>query len=581
MAAANQAGRVDALAGGCLLVQTETFRNLGGFSGEYIGSEYEDVDLSLRLADGGLELWYQPEAELYWLQRLAWPTLPSAPAARYNEWLFDHRWAKRIRDRESSSSVWLRRARSQALTNGDGVGPARPRGAAEVVEIRQADTGNSRLTAASLYEPKPSSEADPFAGTYSLAVEGWAATGKDSRFEVELLHQGEAIRRAPADIDRSDLDVAAAGDPGTEAVGFSLTIGSLDLPQEFTLEAEGVFADGERTPLAGIDGRRRRLQSGFTPKLQPLLVTTLGRTGSSWLMLLLGEHPEIAAYRPFQREPRVSSYWMEVLRALADPASYMQIIDPELYSGHWWLGDKRPSALQTQMSEPHMARWLGGQQVELLAGFCQSRIEDFYSEVIRVDSQTRDHRYFAEKCWPERYMPRVMHELYLGCKEIILVRDFRDMVCSIFGFNRKRGFASFGRENTDTDEEFIRELRTSAERIVESWHEREDSAYLLRYEDLITEPEKSLAGVFDYLGVESDQRTVARVRARATKTRRTPQRQHQTASSPTASVGRWKDELPATLVEVCDETFGDVLEELGYSVNGAAAAADREHSEDT
>ena len=38
-----------------------------------------------------------------------------------------------------------------------------------------------------------------------------------------------------------------------------------------------------------------------------------------------------------------------------------------------------------------------------------------------------------------------MWELYPRAREVILVRDFRDMVSSMFAFNAKRGFQGFRR----------------------------------------------------------------------------------------------------------------------------------------
>jgi hypothetical protein len=261
----------------------------------------------------------------------------------------------------------------------------------------------------------------------------------------------------------------------------------------------------------------------------------------------------------------------------------MQLIRPRLYAGHWWLGDDRSEALPGQLRDPRMAQWLGRDGVEMLAGFCQSRVEDFYEEVARSDGKMGAH-YFAEKCWPEHAVPRIVSELYPGGRELILMRDLRDIVCSIFGFNAKRGIASFGRENAATDEEFIRGLRDGAVRMLDSWRERSGTAHLLRYEDLILEPESTLADVFGYLGVAADPVTLKQVIDDATKTRPHAQSNHQTSASVSESVGRWRKELSPELLAVCQESFGDVLTAFGYeeqdiSVNGALPSAVAEADE--
>ncbi len=51
----------------------------------------------------------------------------------------------------------------------------------------------------------------------------------------------------------------------------------------------------------------------------------------------------------------------------------------------------------------------------------------------------------------------MIREVYPRAQEVILVRDFRDMVASILAYNAKRGYTAFGREHVDNDEEYIYE----------------------------------------------------------------------------------------------------------------------------
>ena len=84
-----------------------------------------------------------------------------------------------------------------------------------------------------------------------------------------------------------------------------------------------------------------------------------------------------------------------------------------------------------------MTDWLGSENLRSVAAACQERIDAFYCRVAR--NEGRDARYFVEKRWPDPLVPRLTAELYPEGREIILVRDFRDMVCSILGFSEKRG----------------------------------------------------------------------------------------------------------------------------------------------
>lgn len=561
---------VQAVSDACIVVGAERFAACGGLSEAYVAGAHDGADLCLRLAEEGLETWCVAGVELYSLERRGWSRSPPLPGAqRFDDWLFHKRWGMRLA--EAASGELAAATRLGAL-------PARPwrvesdRSGApvEIVRVTVQPTSDW-VRDASLLRPRVGGELAPYENTYSMTIEGWAVGCGDEALRVEVHGDCNPPVSVPLAVERPDLAERFPDCPRAATAGFQTVIGTLDLPLDFELVLDLVGDAGERSPLATVRGRRRTIRPAFKPALQPILVTTLGRTGSSWLALLLATHPEIVAAKPFVYEARLTSYWMEVLRTLSAPRSYIQMLRPHLYPGSWWTGEHRPGPLPLRMAEPQLARWLGGASVEATAGFCQSRIDDFYRELARAEGG-HEVRYFAEKCWPDEYTPRIVGELYPGGREILLVRDFRDMVCSIVGFNAKRGFLSFGREAADSDEDFIRDLRDGAARMLDGWRERRERAYLVRYEDLIQEPESTLAGVFSYLGVADGPTIVGRTIADAGTELPGSQRDHRTADSPAASIGRWKRDLSAEHLAVCDEAFGDLLDAFGYepTVQGAA-----------
>jgi GT2 family glycosyltransferase len=556
---ANEARAVTAVSGACLLVAADRFLEQEGLSGEYLDGSWEDVDLCLRLSGAGYENWFVPEAELYHLDRWG-PRAPSAAAVRFNAWAFDRLWGERMRT-ERGEPPRGRPVRELGRYPRRGV--QRTGAPVEILENVAADPEESDAPIEGVVErPRPGEELQPYDKTYSLVVEGWARAAGDTPPVIELMAEGRLLRRAELNIAREDLADTTNGDaPGP--AGFRAVIGVLALPQQFEVDVLARTGEHSRR-LATVRGRRQRLVSAFQPTLEPALITTLGRTGSSWVALLLYCHPEIVAAKPFVFEARTTSYWMTALQALAEPSSWMQLIRPELYDGHWWLGDRIPIPLPGRLRDPRIAQWLGRDGVEMLAGFVQSRVEDFYLEIAREEEKPRA-RFFAEKAWPDYSSPRIVSELYPGGREIILMRDPRDIVCSVLGFNAKRGIASFGAESTVGEEELIRRRREGAVRMLESWRERSGSAHLLRYEDLILEPESTLADVFAYLGVAADAATVRRVIRDAQNTLPDAQSGHRTSTSAEASIGRWKHDLSPRQQEVCQEVFGDVLEAFGYS----------------
>jgi hypothetical protein len=288
------------------------------------------------------------------------------------------------------------------------------------------------------------------------------------------------------------------------------------------------------------------------------MIRTTGRSGSNWLLTLLCSHPRIVAYRTFQFEPSLANYWMHILRTLAEPSSYMQSILMQAYDEHWWIGDRRPGPLPPRLGDNEMPRWLGSDNVEALAAMFQERLDAFYQ---RLDSEREtEARYFVEKALP-RYTLGLIGELYPEARELLLIRDFRDMVCSIVDYNAKRGLALWGRDKAADETAWYRLLRADVDEMLTGWRGR---AHLVRYEDLVLDPEPTLAGVFSHIDVEADMDTVQRVIAAAQATRPRAQSTHRTSSSVEESVGRWRRDLTPEQQAACEEVFEDVLLQFGY-----------------
>src|SRR5206468_3765127 len=111
---------------------------------------------------------------------------------------------------------------------------------------------------------------------------------------------------------------------------------------------------------------------------------------------------------------------------------------------------------------------------------------------------------FVEKFAVRSAVPDLVWELYPRARELILVRDFRDLVASILAMNVKVGYQGFGRRRAASDEEFIeRQMADLASAFVRTWRERSDRAHLVRYEDLVTSRGPTLEGILEYLGLDA------------------------------------------------------------------------------
>jgi hypothetical protein len=201
-----------------------------------------------------------------------------------------------------------------------------------------------------------------------------------------------------------------------------------------------------------------------------------------------------------------------------------------------------------------------GEGVREMAEAAARAIDRFYALADRMDgrpeAEAGARRYFTEKNLRPEWLFR---ELYPGAKEIFLVRDFRDVICSSLAANAKWGKRFFGRERAASDRDYVF-VRAGMARpwILEPWRQRGAGAHLVRYEELILDPEPVLRGVLEYLELDPSDSVIREMLRLAGATQAGEARsEHMTSSSAAASIGRWKTDLPAPLVEACDEAFAE------------------------
>jgi hypothetical protein len=292
-------------------------------------------------------------------------------------------------------------------------------------------------------------------------------------------------------------------------------------------------------------------------------VTSLGRTGSTLLTALLGAHPRACAYQPFEFEPRAGSYWIDVLLTLTDPVSYLSQLDPvgNVEAEGWWLGrDGQPAGrMPTRTGERSIGDWLSSEAVGSLAALCQQRIGAVYDRVAATGDGHPE--VFVEKYVPG-HAPSLVRELYPDSREVFLVRDFRDMVASIFAYTATRAPGRLGRSLAVSDEDYvISQVRNSVLRLVRNWERRAERSHLVRYEDLVSSPRDTLRDALSYLELEADDVTIDAMLSSVDD-----HAWHRTAESPDHSVGRWRRDLAPELVTVCEEALGFAYEMFGYEV---------------
>ncbi|MGB7685886.1 MAG: sulfotransferase [Solirubrobacterales bacterium] len=434
------------------------------------------------------------------------------------------------------------------------------------VEIEAPGEG---LSGAHIDHPVAGSTSD----TYAIEVRGWAI-GTDEPVEAIEVSLGARRTALKASLGEPRPDVAGEfpDAPHAQGSGFRTLVGVLENRAKFGLEVHAQLSNGSRVRIGRIEGEREPIRAQFEPTIQPLMLNTIGRSGSTWLAWVLSCHPEVVGYRPMQFETRVATYWTSIFQGLAQPRSYLsQLVTTDLESDRrWWLGDGARST--PKIEDPQLEAWLGGEAVEAVATMCLARIDAFFRQ-LSVERGKPEASFFLEKFLLEPVILDLLAELYGGAREIILVRDFRDVASSVLAFNRKRGYLAFGREHVDSDVEYVHSVALrQALGVKQRWEEQGSDAHLIRYEDLLTEPEPTLERLFAFVGVDSSAGVVKRTLERA-ESDAPSMDHHRTATDPAATIGRWREDLSEELISACAESLDPVLEAFGYEPTRASAAA--------
>ena len=187
----------------------------------------------------------------------------------------------------------------------------------------------------------------------------------------------------------------------------------------------------------------------------------------------------------------------------------------------------------------------------------------------RHEKQDADVRYYAEKhlsTWQVDLSELPPFEL------IAVLRDPRDTYVSIASFAKKREKAgrkrSMGQQPGESHDAWLkRHLARQRDRL--RWLRKAmDSGKMpvVRYENLVLSLDEEARRLEEILGVELDPAAVAAdEKMRAT---------HVSASTPEASVGRWRREMDPELVKRFNDELGKELEALGFDTSRARAGRD-------
>jgi hypothetical protein len=385
---------------------------------------------------------------------------------------------------------------------------------------------------------------------------GWAADDQhwERQVPIEIFVNGKSVGRTVAAEEREGL-AGALPKGATGKYGFEFTFNpALSIFDNYQI---AVNANGAAQPLPN-GTKELRAPPRTQGSLIPIMVTATGRSGTTVLMQRLSSYPEVVMGQQYPYEMKLSNYYSAAFRVLTAETDRANSTNPDfLFSKEcrYMIGSNPYTVLGlhgAKSSQRSIERFFEETVPAAYAKTFRSLILDYYN-ILMADQNKPAARYFVEKSALDE-TARMGPRLFFGnAREIVLVRDPRDMLCSMKAF-WKSSFESAVQLVTD-----------SSRRIEEISKEKRSDVIVVKYEDLVLRPEETINGIADFVGL-------SRVKSLDSGVENTLFGLHGTSASPASSIGRWRNDLNAQELEACERELGSFLERFGYATGALAAA---------
>ncbi len=382
-----------------------------------------------------------------------------------------------------------------------------------------------------------------------VSVSGWAADDAEpgTRLELRVAVDGQEAGRVLAERPRRDL--AALGKYGDGAHGFLFTFPaplSVFVDHNVTVS----FPDGTTVPGGDRVVQASAKTDWDAEQPGPILVTAPGRSGTTYLMSCLAASPQVVVAELVPYEVRLLSYYAAAYAVLTAPADAERSTHPDHLEGDGFhigfnpfTGPQYAHAFRKQAS----LRRFNEDWAPSRLGAAVADIVRQYYRLLALDKDKSKVRFFAEKNnnlhRPTRLFVR---RVFAGMREVVIVRDPRDVLCSHVAYFESSQDKAFDH------------LSHSCSQLTAIHAEAGADICIIRYEDMIRGEPATYARLGTFLEAE-----IAPVRQEASEKMFA---QHATSGSPEASIGRWRTDLPENLRARCAETWGGFLSLFGYDL---------------
>ncbi len=302
-------------------------------------------------------------------------------------------------------------------------------------------------------------------------------------------------------------------------------------------------------------------------KNRPVFICGHPKSGTSLLRNLMDFHPQLAVY---PEESRFFRNFVSRAQETPEPGHIELAIRHLIHIFQWNLKD--PPAHQEGFEDRDYS-WISYAEVQTAM---IDRIEregirhlgDYLSAAVLayreiVGPQDSEVSWWVEKTPYNEYYARQIFGWWPQARCIHVVRDPSD------------NYASYRRKHSDWKPEFF--ASNWQKSISAGWENLQeygkDHYWILRYEDLVLEPETFLSQLLDFL--EIDDHLALRTPTRAGLDWQGNSMFNQTFEGISASpVGRWKSELTRQEAAIIQQVAKKDAEILGYQVNAPKTAVD-------
>jgi hypothetical protein len=284
-----------------------------------------------------------------------------------------------------------------------------------------------------------------------------------------------------------------------------------------------------------------------SPGIRPIVLSSTRRCGTTIMMSKLLTVSGIIVAGDYPYEMKLLTYYAHAARILCTPA-----YDNLGFNGSNIHLDMHRIGLNPFFNYQFCNAFKDSDKLYTIFGqYATEKVLEAFQNIIRtvydaaaVENNVKTPRFFAEKFDILTNNREYLKLLFGEGKEILLVRDLRDVYCSSKSF-------------WSVSSDFMTNIVAAKTAFMKIYAERSDNLLLVKYEELIRRPDEVMSAICTFLNLEISSNDIRNDELVLFK-------KHGTSSTPEDSAGRWKRDLSESDAKRFSDEFSDFFEMFGY-----------------